>query len=107
MKCIYNSDIQKFYIHENKERPYIFVSVNSDIELCDKEECISSQKYIDSDNPKYQNYYIIAKGIGCFQIYYLEKTYFRFDEDNTIFNKSFNILTENFKFNIYNSFKQS
>ena len=32
-KCIHNSEIQKFYFHENKEKSYIFVSVsNSNIE---------------------------------------------------------------------------
>ena len=34
---IHNSDIQKFSIHENKEKSYIFVSFsNSNIELYDK-----------------------------------------------------------------------
>ena len=70
-KCIKNSDIQEFNIHRNVNKRNIFVSLsNSNIELYNKYEHISSLNYINYNNQKYHNYYIISKGIGCFQIYY-------------------------------------
>jgi hypothetical protein len=101
LKCINNSDIQKFYINANKQKRYIFVSVsNSSIELYKYKSIYSLNDF----HPNYpdDNYYILSKGIGCFQIYYFEKDYFKVDTNNKLYQKSFNILNSKiYKFMIY------
>ena len=101
-KCIDDSEINRFYIHGNKSKEYIFVSVsNSNITLYDKYE-IHSSNYIGWNSPEYGNYFIISRGTGCFQVHYLENDYFNLDKDNKLFTKSFNILNSkaaNFKIN--------
>ena len=108
-KCIDDSENKTFYIHGNKEKQYIFVSVsNSNIKMYDKHGPIYSKNYFDWNHPDYDYFYIISKGTGCFQVYYLENKYFRVDKEKSLFTKSFNILnSETVQFKIYNSLDNS
>ena len=108
-KCIYNSEIQYFIIKNNKEKDHIFVSFsNTNIQLYNGGKHISKLNYITYYIPKYDDYYIISKGIGCFQVIYLEKGCFNVDKKNKSLEKTFNILNSKiYEFSLCNEPNQN
>ena len=99
-KCIYNSNyIQSFFIKPKTEKSYFFISFsNKNNELYQEDTLITDLNYNNRYSSTSSKHFILAKNIGCFQIYFLQKDYLLIEDK-----KSFNILnSQTYEFQIYN-----